>query len=171
MTDFIITRAVIEDAEGILNVQKSTWVCTYPNPGLGITYEDIKTKADLFKAAVWRKNIEETGVKSAIFVAKIDGKIVGFSGAMHEDAQDRITAIYVLPDNHKKGVGSSLMNAALDFLKSKRPIVVEVVSYNEKAIRFYEKFGFKKHKELEDELGKLPSGKIMPEIEMIKKLI
>lgn len=104
-SNFVISEAALEDAEGILHVQKTAWICTYPNAERGITKEDVLDRVKMFEAERWRKNISETGEQSEIFVAKADDKVIGFSGVMHEEDRDRISAVYVHPDNHKKGVG------------------------------------------------------------------
>jgi ribosomal protein S18 acetylase RimI-like enzyme len=80
----------------------------------------------------------------------------------------RIQAIYVLPGHQGKGIGGELMQKGLGFLGS-GDIFIDVVSYNHKAISFYEKFGFRKTgKEFTNEMFRFPSGAILPEIEMVK---
>ncbi|MEZ4113999.1 MAG: GNAT family N-acetyltransferase [Candidatus Paceibacterota bacterium] len=49
-----------------------------------------------------------------------------------------------------------------------KDIVVWVASYNQKAISFYKKLGFvKTDKDMSSQFHKLPSGKFIPEIDMI----
>jgi RimJ/RimL family protein N-acetyltransferase len=44
-----------------------------------------------------------------------------------------------------------------------------VASYNQKAISFYEKFGFKKTgKSVIEDVARFPSGATIPEIEMVR---
>ncbi len=80
-------------------------------------------------------------------------------------------AIYVIPDYQKKGIGGLLIKRAFGWLGNNKDIFVNVVSYNQKAIGFYNRFDFKKtgRTGIFDKAAQLPGGKVMPEIEMIKK--
>lgn len=173
MADFIITEAVPEDPEGILQVQRIGWSCAYPNDDLGITRKDIQEHTNAFTISHWAENIKQLGEKSKIFVAKIGGKIVGFSGGQKDEKYNRVRAVYVDPAVNRGGIGSALLIRFLDFLGNTKSIAVEVVEYNQQAINFYTKFGFKKERNIpvEQVHAKLPSGKSLPEIEMIKKPI
>lgn len=76
----------------------------------------------------------------------------------------------MLPGYQRQGIGKRLMELGLKWLGNDRDIYVNVVSYNDKAIRFYEKFGFvKTGKKVTDEVAVLPSGKTLSEIEMVKE--
>lgn len=50
--------------------------------------------------------------------------------------------LMVAPDFHGAGVAALLMTAGLDWLGRDKPVWLNVIAYNERAIRFYEKFGF-----------------------------
>ena len=54
--------------------------------------------------------------------------------------------LYLLPDHQNGGKGARLMEAALDFLdlNGQRPVYLGVWSENHGALRFYERFGFRK---------------------------
>jgi hypothetical protein len=56
-------------------------------------------------------------------------------------------------------------------LGSAKDVSVNVAAYNQKAIGFYERMGFVKTNKANvcDPASRLPSGKIIPEIEMVKK--
>lgn len=105
--------------------------------------------------------------KEGIFLAKVDGKIVGFVagdanwfsrregkrvGAIHE--------IVVDPEYQGHGVGTALLNTILEYFKKKGLDTAElwVGDENYKAINFYKKFGFQE------------SGRYNYWIRMIKKL-
>ena len=83
-----------------------------------------------------------------ILVAKDGERVVGFVGygkCRNEDLDNagEVFAIYVLADYYGKGVGKSLMDATLELLKDYRQVAVWVLQGNERAIRFYEKCGFR----------------------------
>ena len=52
------------------------------------------------------------------------------------------SSLYVHPDYWSRGVGEELLNQAIEFLGEGEDIYLDVVDYNAKAIRFYEKHGF-----------------------------
>lgn len=83
-----------------------------------------------------------------LLVAKDGEKVIGFAGyGPYQD--DTLTdcgevyALYVLADYQKQGVGYALMNAALEKLQDYPKAALWVLDGNEKAIRFYERYGFR----------------------------
>ena len=91
---------------------------------------------------------EEIAIKwpENTFVAKDNGKIVGFScfGKYRSDElanAGEIFAIYILKEYYGTGVGNALMQAGLGELDYPQ-VAVWVLKDNKRAIRFYEKCGF-----------------------------
>ena len=83
-----------------------------------------------------------------ILVAKDSGRVIGFVGygkCRNEDLTDagEVFAIYVLKEYYGKGVGKALMDAALNLLRDYSQIAVWVLEGNKRAIKFYEKCGFR----------------------------
>lgn len=176
MNDIKIVDSVPEDVFGIRNVQKITWIDTYPNLDLGITKEDVEAKFSEDNTEVGKKKIEKWKEEYANpnqhrWVAKEGQEIIGFCVAGKGNNSNRIYAIYVIPSFQGKGLGKQLMEKALDWLSDNKDIYVNLAPYNTKALQFYEKFGFTKTgKNVHSEgVDALPSGKTIPEIEMIKK--
>ncbi len=139
-----ISPARPQDAEGIAAVQHDTWLATYPNEKLGITLAAIKERLSrdqpVERIAKWRNiigNLEEY-----VTVAKDGPNIIGFSCAKKGDTANHIAAIYILPQYHGTGVAQKLMDAAMNWLGDEQDIIVEVASYNDRAIRFYQKYDF-----------------------------
>ena len=82
-----------------------------------------------------------------LLVEKDGERVVGFVGygdCRNDDIKDagEVFAIYVLAEYYGKGVGRALMDAALDLLPQDR-VAVWVLQGNKRAIRFYEKCGFR----------------------------
>lgn len=80
-------------------------------------------------------------------VAKVGEKVVGFVcyGAYRDDTlpdTGEIYAIYVLRAYHGKRVGYQLMNAAMAHLRTYSQVALWVLKGNERALRFYERYGF-----------------------------
>jgi len=174
----IVEPAGPEDAEEIFNVQRLTWMDTYPNDEAGITEEDIRKSiegehGELIPKKIdrWKNGIEATGEKRAIFVVRDKGKIVGFVAPGIMDEQRRIGAIYVLPETQGKGVGSKLLQRAVDWHGRSEDIFLHVASYNQNAINFYKTNGFEETgNPIKDEMAK-GDEKEIPEIEMVLRAI
>ena len=169
-----VRDAVGDDYEGIKNVQRTTWLDTYPNKKYGITKKEIEERFNQPP----RRPIEEA--KKALegndngryWVAEENGKIIGFCSALRKDDRDRIGAIYVLPNCQGKGIGKKLITKGLDWLGNDKDIYIGVASYNNKAIKFYESLGFVYTHEIgHSPASKLPFGSVIPEVEMIRKVI
>jgi len=80
-------------------------------------------------------------------IAKDKGKVVGFAvyGAPRdEDLPDagEVVAIYVLSEYYDRKIGYRLMNEAFSRLKEYNTVCVWVFEKNERAIRFYHRYGF-----------------------------
>lgn len=76
------------------------------------------------------------------FVAKEDGRIVGYGGIWLVADEGQITNIAVLPEYRRMGVASVLLEGLIECAGGKS-IVLEVRESNAAAISLYEKHGFK----------------------------
>jgi ribosomal protein S18 acetylase RimI-like enzyme len=96
----------------------------------------------------------------------VDEQVAGFCLARRDER--RVQAINVRPSLHGRGLGSMLLEAALAWLGTDGDIVLNVVSYNDKAIRFYERHGFVRSGRAGHSAITLPNGLTLPEIEMVR---
>jgi len=174
-TSVKIIASIPDDVYRIREIQRIVWLDIYPNKKAGITREDIELKFRNDNTKEGRGVIEKKKEKYDnpnihILVAKEDEIIIGFIIASKEN-ENRINAIYILPEFQGQGIGRSLMSQALDWLGAEKDIYLNVASYNNQAIGFYEKFSFVKtdREGALDNAAKLPSGKIIPEVEMIRQ--
>ena len=90
------------------------------------------------RAFKWRDNM---------LVAKDSDKVIGFAGYGKSRFDDlgnagEIHSLYILQEYYGKKIGYGLMNAAVERLAEFDRIVVRVLEGNERAIRFYERYGF-----------------------------
>lgn len=86
----------------------------------------------------WRENV---------LIALDEGKVVGFAGygnCTDEDLPNagELFALYVLPEFYGTGLGRQLTREALSRL-SQPKVCLWVLKDNHRAIRFYEKYGFR----------------------------
>lgn len=135
----IVPMVTEEDINGKGYVHWKSWHETYtglidPAYLKGITLEKC-----VAMARRWPDNI---------LVAKDGDKVIGFvgCGAYRDDTltdHGEVFAIYVLGDYHGRKVGYELMNAAFEKLSEYKKIAVWVLKGNDKAIKFYERYGFR----------------------------
>jgi GNAT superfamily N-acetyltransferase len=171
MADLKIQEAEIKDIYNIGLVQKTTWLATYVNEENNITTEDILSKNFIGpdRIAAWEKSFLENNGNRKILVAKEANLLIGFCISEKCLENNKLKALYVLPEYQGHGVGKRLISEALNWLGNYKDIILGVVKYNHKAINFYKKFGFFESGDLPfAEWSKLPSGKSLPEIKMIK---
>jgi len=140
-----ITKALPEDAEGLIEflntVGAETDNLSFGAEGFGISVENE------------RKYLERMidSQTSVMFVARIDGKIVGnasFSAVPRDRMKHRGSfAVAVVKSAWGQGIGSRLLEAVINFAKDTAHaeiISLEVRSDNTRAIKLYEKYGFTK---------------------------
>lgn len=170
-----ITIAQPLEMKQIREVQRLSWLETYPNEELGILRSDIQKRFDNDDTPEGEQAMENRKKrffqKNAItYVVKDRNKIVGYCLAIHDEKENRIQAIYLLNAYQGRGLGKQLIQKGINWLKDRNeslPIYLNVAEYNKPAIGFYEHIGFKKTGEiLNDEFITLPSGQVMFEIEM-----
>lgn len=166
--DFQIGVATFENIPGIMEVQKAGWLATYINQEYAITTEEILAKdfAGPERLARWKKFLLEQ--KNRVEVAKDGNTVVAFISLEKGEKENKLGAVYVLPKYQGRGIGKRLIEKGFKWLGSDKDIILDVVTYNDKAIAIYEKLGFEKVGEPPvQDLAKLPSGKTMPEVRMV----
>ena len=166
-----ITDATPDDVLGIQKVFHKTWVATYPNEEHRITLEDIEHRFnDAYAEERLSKRREEIltmGSNAKMLVAKDGQEVVGLCRMNKNEEKNQIHAIYVLPEYQGKGIGTMFWKEALNFFDAKKDIVVEVATYNKKAISFYSKLGFTDTgKRFTEDRLRMRNGADLPEMEM-----
>jgi ribosomal protein S18 acetylase RimI-like enzyme len=174
MKSIDVREALPDDAEAMREVQRHTWIATYPNETYGITKEDIEARfREDPETARERRERRRQSVCTAPFhswVALEETVLIGFCLVKQDDQENLLQALYVLPDFQNKGVGKRLLQTALDWLGREKEVVLNVASYNEKALAFYRAFGFVPNGAVaSSEALQLPSGVRLPEMSMVKK--
>ena len=164
-----------EDVETMRTITRDSWLKIYPNEKYGITAKDI-ADIDWYNPeglAKRQKEIAENGETVRTFVLKNSkNETGGFCKASKYDDHGEINAMYLRQELQGKGLGKELLQKALEWLGSDKDIKLRVVAYNSHAIEFYKKSGFQETANKVSYDGtKLPNGKELPRIEMIKQHI
>lgn len=127
-----------EEINGKGYVHYKSWHETYTELVDAGYMESMTLENCTAKAHGWLDNI---------LVAKDADKVIGFVGyGAYRDGtlpeHGEIYALYVLEAYHGKKVGYDLMNAAIEKLSAYQKIAAWVLKGNDRAIRFYERYGF-----------------------------
>jgi len=104
------------------------------------------------------ENLKEDLKWKVVYVADDNGKIVG-TGAFADFGKEgkpkySVSNFYVLPELHRKGIGTKIMNKLIEHAKEKRATSFHCPSARN-AVPFYETFGFMvdaEQPEVEDEI-------------------
>lgn len=163
---FEIHEAQPEDAEQIADIQYASWLVTYPNAETGITIDDLKKKLGepQSQRERWKKIVSEQKEGRRTFVIKDGDRVLGYCLAIKGETENRIHALYLDPKEVRRGIGSAIFSHALEWLGGDKSVKLEVASHNERAISFYERFGFQR--EGEEYFYELGEGKKLPSIDM-----
>lgn len=140
MTKLKISLAGPADIPVITKIQKGAWLSTYPNLGIGVTRNDVLKKDFTGLEAARYQNMAKDNWR--YFLARKDGRVIGYAAAQKRAGRGIIKLIHVLPEFWGLGVGSSLLKRVLAWLADSQKITLQVAKKNRRAIAFYQKFGF-----------------------------
>jgi ribosomal protein S18 acetylase RimI-like enzyme len=78
-----------------------------------------------------------------LVAAFVDDSLAGFVIAtVHAPENRELDWLFVDPPHHGSGIAAELMTAGMAWLGTDKPMWLNVVRHNERAIAFYRKFGF-----------------------------
>lgn len=155
-----------ENALAPMHIQ--AWKESYVVPESGLTEEAIdKMLKHLLSDTTYRRNtLNESLInpdKVLYRVVKNDAsEIVGFLHGSKDEQYNELDAIYLLNEAKGSGVGKKLMDEFLQWADGGKPCRLEVFSFNDSAIGFYVKYGFKTTD------AALPLFRGLPVIEMVR---
>lgn len=150
----------------INDLMRESWIATYPNEEYGISIEDILPAFEMTEEEEKRR--KECFVSNppgpGYWVVRNENEVCGYIRVkILDDGRGKISGLYVHPKYFGKGVAQILMETALDFVQNCDEFYVECTAHNDRATRFYEKYGFKVDSNINTPNFKLSTGKEMPE--------
>ncbi|MHB8443332.1 MAG: GNAT family N-acetyltransferase [Patescibacteria group bacterium] len=154
----------------ISKLRRMIWLDTYVNDDLNITRDKITENFRNFDEEVeaYKKYVHDIKNFSSFFLVLDSNKVVGYSIVKARNFRKSIDTLYIDKNHQGNGLGSILINKMIEKLNSKK-IYVNVISYNKKAIGFYEKHGFiYKKKQKPIVLERLNPKIYVPQIEMVR---
>jgi ribosomal protein S18 acetylase RimI-like enzyme len=151
-----VRPAVASDAAALGRLHVRAWQWAYRGM-LPDAYLDGLTDQTDRRETMWRHVIGELQADHPLWVAEDDGRVVGFCNTApagdQPPATGELLSIYLDPDVVGTGVGSALMHQALADFRARgyRAAVLWVLDGNQRAQRFYEKFGWRPDGAVKDE--------------------
>jgi GNAT superfamily N-acetyltransferase len=146
VTEVIVRRAVLDDAEDLGRVHVVSWRAAYA----GLVPDSLLAGLSVETAVGrWSERLSSEPSGRRIIVAEVGGIVVGFAvvvagrdGAAPETGQ--LAAIYAEPRVWSQGVGHALHEVALQQLRDLgvSSATLWVLNTNERARRFYERHGW-----------------------------
>lgn len=139
VTEVTIRRATVDDASNVAAVMNA------------VIAEQRYTLFDTpFSDEEERAFIVSLGPRSALFVAELDGRILGvqsmdlFVGFARSMGHVGTVGTWLLPDARGRGIGGRLAAASLAFAREQgySKLVIQVLADNDRALRFYRGLGF-----------------------------
>lgn len=146
LNEAIFLRAASpDDAEGIAIVRIDSWRKTYR----GVIPDSYLDAMEVEESmTLWRRVLTAASVSTSVFVAELDGEVVGFAAGKMLDEEKfglnaELAAIYLQPEIQRAGVGHSLvrMVVAAQQAQGAHGLIAWVLSRNKIARQFYEKLG------------------------------
>ncbi len=158
-----IRLATCDDARAIGEVQLSSWRTAYR--GIGVD-EFLDNASVDDRIALWTRILCDPESKTLVYVAEVDGQVVGFAAGGPERTGDaeykgELYALYLLQTHQRKGIGRALLGAVAQRLADSglSTMLIWVLAVNP-ARFFYEACGGQAVRQRQDEWG----GKLFDEI-------
>ncbi|MFF1903693.1 GNAT family N-acetyltransferase [Kitasatospora sp. NPDC058218] len=151
-----------DDAAPVARMQLRAWLQTYPDEAAGIDEEWIREhRASTVTAegvARWREFVEDAARQPDLLFCRVvrsGAEVVGVLCGRRDEVVT-LGPMYLLAEAQGQGVGGRLMDDFLSWAQD-APLRLWVTEYNERAIRFYERYGFRATGERELWRGRLPN--------------
>jgi ribosomal protein S18 acetylase RimI-like enzyme len=143
----ILRSAGPEDAERIAAVHVRSWRAAYR----GFVPDDFLARLSVAdRAAAWREQLVDEASGQRTIVAQSGDALVGFAAVgptrdpFASPGTGEVYAVYVDPDEWRRGIGSSLLTQAVEDLRSRgyTSATLWVLAANDIGRRFYERNGW-----------------------------
>lgn len=145
MIGLVIRRACVQDAAAIAAVRIDSWRATYRGVIPDAYLEGMRVDDS---TALWTRVLSAASDKTSVFVAEMDGAVVGFAAGKALDEprfglDAELAAIYLQPDAQRAGIGRRLVSMVADAHQSQgaNGFIVWVIATNKAARQFYEQLG------------------------------
>ena len=152
----------VDEAAALGSLVLRVWLQTYPNEEAGIDaawiHEHRGSSARAEGVTQWREFIEAAEQRPDLLFCRVARGEMGIVGFLCGRRDEVVTLgpMYLLDDVQDQGIGGRMMSEFLAWAGS-AGMRLWVTEYNERAIRFYQRYGFKITGERELWRGRLPN--------------
>jgi len=160
--DYIIRKMTEEDIKEVQKVARTSWNHTYKD----IIPMEVQEK---FLRSAYSDEMMLSRLKHTfMYVAEVDGKIVGFANFSPVDDAGiaELFAIYLYPEYQGKGIGTSLLKEGINNLENLKEIHMNVEKDNHIGKTFYNSKGFEVVSQIDEDFD----GYILKTIRMVLKV-
>lgn len=162
-----IVAATPGDRPAIARLLQQVWLDTYIDTDRRITTQDISEHVRVLRQPLNAPTPEQLPDQNTRrWTAKRGGQVVGYCRVRQLADSGRLQVLHILPEYQGMGIGKLLIEQALSWLDESKPIYLKVVRYNDRAVGFYQKYGFQITRQF---ALRLRSGKLLPKYEMVKE--
>ena len=141
----VVRPAAPDDAAAIAHVHVTSWQTTYP----AMVPQPVLDRLSIDRRReFWVSRLADPDTRT--WVAELDGEVVGFVGTNILDRPDmprtgELESIYLLAEARGKGIGTRLMDAAVEDLAERNldSVILWVLTDNAPARGFYERAGWR----------------------------
>ena len=142
----VLRRATVQDAPAIAAVRIDSWRATYRGMIPDAYLDDMDLEDS---SALWTRVLSvPAGNTTAVFIAEVDGEVLGFAAGMLLKEEKfglnaELTAIYLKPAAQRAGLGRRLVALVADAYctHGANGLLVWVIAGNRAARKFYEQLG------------------------------
>lgn len=146
--NYEIREASHDDIFKIRQMHAKSWLAAYPNDEAGVPESWIKetTNEWLTPESLEKSREHFAGILDNpdhfYRIATAGDQVVGMVHASKIEGKQHLDALYVDESQYGSGLAQQLIGMVDQWIDPAQPIDLEVVAYNKRAIRFYEKCGF-----------------------------
>lgn len=140
-----------EDMMSLGEMLAQSWRDTYPNEANGVSQEWVEAEIASWYEPIarkkWHDAYKDTLRDPIHFFYRVartaDMQVIGFVGGNKLPFSQELRNLYVDKKYHGTGIAHELLQQFLAWADPASPIILDVASYNDRAIAFYKKYGFK----------------------------
>ena len=146
--NYTISKLETDDVAAAEQLRAQSWLDSYVDEDRGIGRDHVLGQVGIRltqqQLDLRRKTVDRADESRLLQrVAKDEqGEVIVDIVAHKDKSSQHIRALYVDKAHRGSGVAGDLISEGLEWFDAERPVHLEVVSYNDRAIRFYEKHGF-----------------------------
>lgn len=147
--EYTISEASNDDLLAIRTMHAKSWLATYPNKAKNIDYTWVEQRVSRWTTPEGLQDSIEhfkdifNNPDHYYRIARRGGEVVGLVHGSRINNFQELQALYIDESEYGSGLAQILMEYLENWFDMNLPIILSVADYNARAIRFYEKYGYR----------------------------